>query len=695
MKYNAFISYSHSADSNLAPSIEAGLEKFAKPIFKRRALRIFRDSNDLSASPNLWANISEGLSNAEYFIFFASPQAAKSKWCRKEVEYWKKNKSIDKFLIVLTEGNLAWDEFNHDFDWNKTNCLPNNLAGVFEDEPLHVDFKEHPETLSLKNPDFLNKIVLLAATLHGRTIDDMVGEGVSQHKKTIRIRNSAITILCLMLVTSIFLAFLAFQQKQTAETNEQLALDNKKEAIKQKNLAIHQANRALAKSYLSDSKANATIDPTLSFKLATYAYQFAKMEELDLMEFEDHIISTYYKRDNYYLLNDEDFVFETDSIPMILEADNMKLEMLTRDTLTLTDKPGNRKTFHIDYFENEGFYSFSKLGKFIITKFDIAGANDFGTKKTLFILDLDLNIIAKALTPIKWQEENKVKFDDLESRFIISSATEVNLYGFRTGSIQHLQIYNNTNDYSPEIQDVVISNDGNLVAFSRIGGNIDVLRLNPNELKIIEQWQLKGHRKENVDSIAFNKDGKYLFSKSKNFTRKWNTFNQAIPRHIQLNSEPISENSTIFLTTDKQGMVDLNQREDEIRSITYFNNNGDTLSTFSKLTQPTRDNDSYLVSNDRYKVSREGLFNNRNEQLVPINETRTYSRWKVYAIGLSTDNKFLFVIDKIYPIDVKYILTKVNDSNSIGSFSSFDSLEKEMYMIQDFELLQTEIDSIE
>jgi hypothetical protein len=68
MKYKAFISYSHGQDAKLAPCLETALEKFAKPTFKRRALDIFRDSNDLSASPDLWGKIEDGLDGSEYFI---------------------------------------------------------------------------------------------------------------------------------------------------------------------------------------------------------------------------------------------------------------------------------------------------------------------------------------------------------------------------------------------------------------------------------------------------------------------------------------------------------------------------------------------------------------------------------------------------------------------------------------------------
>ena len=49
--YNAFISYSHAADGKLAPALQIGLEKFAKPWYKLRNLDIFRDEASLSASP--------------------------------------------------------------------------------------------------------------------------------------------------------------------------------------------------------------------------------------------------------------------------------------------------------------------------------------------------------------------------------------------------------------------------------------------------------------------------------------------------------------------------------------------------------------------------------------------------------------------------------------------------------------------
>jgi hypothetical protein len=66
--YDGFISYSHAADDLLAPRLQAGLQRFAKPWWKRRAVRIFRDESSLSANPHLWSSITEALDTSDWFV---------------------------------------------------------------------------------------------------------------------------------------------------------------------------------------------------------------------------------------------------------------------------------------------------------------------------------------------------------------------------------------------------------------------------------------------------------------------------------------------------------------------------------------------------------------------------------------------------------------------------------------------------
>src|SRR5215467_3455586 len=57
--YDAFISYSHQHDGHIAPALENALERFAKPWYRLRALRVFRDTTNLGANPSLWGSIQQ------------------------------------------------------------------------------------------------------------------------------------------------------------------------------------------------------------------------------------------------------------------------------------------------------------------------------------------------------------------------------------------------------------------------------------------------------------------------------------------------------------------------------------------------------------------------------------------------------------------------------------------------------------
>jgi MTH538 TIR-like domain (DUF1863) len=139
MKYNAFISYSQHVDKDRARALRSALHRLAKPLYRLRALAVFLDQASLSASPHLWTSIELELENSEYFILFASPEAAQSAWVRREIEWWLKHRSPARILIVVTQGELEWDSAAGDFDWAKSKALPDALRGRFLEEPLWID----------------------------------------------------------------------------------------------------------------------------------------------------------------------------------------------------------------------------------------------------------------------------------------------------------------------------------------------------------------------------------------------------------------------------------------------------------------------------------------------------------------------------------------------------------------------------
>jgi hypothetical protein len=140
-QFTAFVSYSHAADGRLAEILQARLQTFAKPWYRRRAIRVFRDTTGLGLTPDLWESIRAALSSSEYFILLASEQAARSPWVEQEVDAWLDMGFADQLLIVWTDGTLSWDRAAGDFDWARTTCLPPRLRSALRAEPLHLDLR--------------------------------------------------------------------------------------------------------------------------------------------------------------------------------------------------------------------------------------------------------------------------------------------------------------------------------------------------------------------------------------------------------------------------------------------------------------------------------------------------------------------------------------------------------------------------
>jgi len=216
--YNAFISYSHEADNKFAPALQNALQKFAKPWYKKRALEIFRDESSLSASPLLWTNIAKALDRSKFLIVLASPSSEKSKWVNQEIAYWLQHKSIDTILFALTDGNMEWDNENNCFLYPDNNSLPPALDGVFDSEPFYIDMRlaRTEKDLSLDNPIFKKEVLKLAAKLHGRQPNDMASEEVTAHRKMMRIRNIALSLLLCLLIAALVAGYIANDQKNKA-----------------------------------------------------------------------------------------------------------------------------------------------------------------------------------------------------------------------------------------------------------------------------------------------------------------------------------------------------------------------------------------------------------------------------------------------------------------------------------------------
>lgn len=241
--YDAFLSYSHVADSVLAPALQQGLHRLAKPWNRPRALRVFRDQASLAANPDLWTTIEQALRNSRYFILLASPKSARSPWVRREISFWKAHHGTDTMLIVLTGGEIVWDHHRADFDWARTTALPDDLRDCFPGEPLWVDLRwAVPErALSLNHGRFREAVGTLAATVHGISKDELDSEEVRQHARTVRLRRAGVSALTALLVIALVMTNLANQRRQEAD-------EQRRQAGEQRRLATVRALQAEAEN---------------------------------------------------------------------------------------------------------------------------------------------------------------------------------------------------------------------------------------------------------------------------------------------------------------------------------------------------------------------------------------------------------------------------------------------------------------
>src|SRR3954454_18026722 len=113
LAYDAFISYSHGADTETAALLQEAMQLLGKRIYERRALRVFRDRTNLSAAPALWESVAGALASSRWLIFLASRSAASSEWASRELTWWREHRDSDSVLIVLTDGEIVWEQ-SHD-----------------------------------------------------------------------------------------------------------------------------------------------------------------------------------------------------------------------------------------------------------------------------------------------------------------------------------------------------------------------------------------------------------------------------------------------------------------------------------------------------------------------------------------------------------------------------------------------------
>jgi hypothetical protein len=627
MKYNAFLSYSHGQDTELGTSLEKGLEKFAKPTFKRRALEIFRDGSDLSIAADLGDKIRNGLENSEYFICLASKKYAQSKWCQREVDYWLENKSIEKFLIVLTDGEILWDEAKNDFDWRVTTAIPKNLSGAFKGEPFFVDFRNlgSEEKLNLDNPEFENRLAVLAATLHGKSIGDMIGEAAKQHKQTMRIRNATIGILSVLLVVAIGASI----------------------------YAVNQRDSALLSTYISNSQGQLAKDPTKSLRLAEHAYRFAKEKDFSNEEATQQLIRVFYSGYGFYQESSPDFPdfregnedsFPTGGTPFFQDMVAVSEEIfntIPRDSYLMNisdlyvDEPNQRAIFVVSsvalgyskiYYISPGYDGYYQTEESSIF---LTGFSDY----TGYIQDIEISLDGKYT--LLGSANGKTGLIDNEA--------------YRSGGNRNV------------FKNLAIMKSGDEFPVSYLSF------LEDNQLVGIASYEseyVNGDRKDKARTVYYYKTMQLPYLE--------------IPSSEMENETSTSDGLYELLPLEEGEDSDAFYRSKKLISI----KDGEILAEFPD--SKGFDLEAISSPDGMYLASYKGLFNAQNELIITFNLDRIDNPG--ITLAFSENSRFLKIsysdgAHRIFPLDPEFILNRINDLDFMGKIAQLSGADKERFLI--------------
>ena len=234
-RYRAFLSYSHQ-DRAVAVAVQRALHRLGRAWYQRPAFTVFRDDSSLGAGA-LWENLERALADCAYLVLLASPEAATSEWVQREARWWVEHRDADDVLLVVTRGEIGWDEQRADLIASTT-AVPPVLHGAFSAEPRWVDLREviAGGVTQSDHPAFQDRVAELAATLHGCDKSELVGEELRQRHRWTRIRNAAlalVTVLSIVAASASVLFFVELRESQaqtaTAEAREFAARSGRSE----------------------------------------------------------------------------------------------------------------------------------------------------------------------------------------------------------------------------------------------------------------------------------------------------------------------------------------------------------------------------------------------------------------------------------------------------------------------------------
>jgi WD40 repeat protein len=246
--YDAFISYSHRTDRDLARSLERTLQTFGARWYQLRGVRTYRDETNLAAEPALWPAIERAVRGSRCLVLLASPESARSEWVPQEVAAALDAHGINGLCIAQTDGVLPWtDRIPADEVFARADgAIGASVCQIFSEagaQPLVVDlrpFRVLPERERRRSPEYLSNAASIAAKALGEDKETLWGE----YHRAVRLRTGLLIVISLVLATLFVIAVAMTVKAGRAASAEREARDKAEHAASAEREARDEAERA-------------------------------------------------------------------------------------------------------------------------------------------------------------------------------------------------------------------------------------------------------------------------------------------------------------------------------------------------------------------------------------------------------------------------------------------------------------------
>ncbi|WP_187285034.1 toll/interleukin-1 receptor domain-containing protein [Streptomyces sp. OR43] len=214
--YGVFLSYSGGRDRSWLPRLRQVIEKQSRPWYKPPRIRVFLDRTGVSIGPELWGKIEAGLDRSDWLVVLASPEARSSVWVDREIAWWLEHKSVHTVLLVVTAGQLVWDERRGDWDPHRSTALPARLGGKFEQQPVWKSVALLPDGDMGFSPDVEGVAFGIASVVRGLSEDELRSEGLRDTRRNLRTARAVAAALGALLLVASTLSVVAIRSRAEA-----------------------------------------------------------------------------------------------------------------------------------------------------------------------------------------------------------------------------------------------------------------------------------------------------------------------------------------------------------------------------------------------------------------------------------------------------------------------------------------------